>query len=495
MNKRLYIAAALVAAVITLGWGGRDDPAKSAVRQGPDPPTAKVLLRGEAVLDETDADQLPVFETIAEKVSPAVVHLVVERQEPADPSAEKDFWDELSGGVDAKPGERYTVEGTGFFIRPDGTLVTDFHVVQHAILITVFTSDGKEFTDTKILGRDLDTDLAVLKVEGTDLPFVPLGDSETLHVGDYVMAIGNPYGLENTATLGICSGKQRQLGTTSFQRFIQTDASINQGNSGGPLLNSRGEVVGVNASVLSRGGANLGIGFATPTVIANRVINDILDHGRVVRGWLGAKLQDITAGIQRKLKLPDHKGALVVAVLPGGAAEKSGLRTYDVVVAADGETVYNQLGLDTFVSMTEPGRNVRFDVIRDGGPVTLVVKLDERPEPRWMAVKTPIRPQDSAGKREIGITVTRMTDERAHLLGFEAPEGLLITGVRESSEAARHGLRKDMVIVEVNRQKVRTTVEFDKVWKGLPVGEEIMLLVRYLEDGEVRQSIILARVV
>ncbi len=434
------------------------------------------------------------FAAVADTASPSVVLLLVERQEPAEGDLSRgqtDFWDGLSGRKPGRPGERYTVQGTGFFITPDGMLITDYHVILNSILVTVVGADGREYPDVKVLGSDMLSDLALIKVRAENAPALPLGDSDTLRVGDWVLAIGNPFGLENSVTAGICSGKRRQLGTTSFERFIQTDASINQGNSGGPLLNARGEVIGINASILSSGQSNLGIGFATPTVVARHVIDQLKTRGRVTRSGIGADFQDVTAGIAKRLRLPNMKGAVVSEVLAGSPAAGAGLKPYDVVLSIDGRTVENQLDLDSAIVWKSPGESIELGGIRDGAPFKTPVVLVPV---RVTGDAAPAVKPAAGAARDIGITAGAIPADVARRLGLRPTDGILVTGVRESSEAAGQGMKEGMIISEINRRPAHSPDDLAQAWKSLSPGDQLMLLVRYPSNGRLHQSIMTVRV-
>ncbi|MBM3295950.1 MAG: trypsin-like serine protease, partial [Candidatus Aminicenantes bacterium] len=311
------------------------------------------------------------FVRISEIVGPAVVRIDAERTQrspmsgfdESDPFGE--FWDRFFGAPQRprrQPQPRSfttTVQGTGFFISADGYIVTNNHIVENAAKVKAFTVQGEEYP-AKVIGTDPPTDIALLKVEAKNIPFAELGDSSALKVGEWVLAIGNPLGMEHTVTAGIVSAKGRQLGLgdlTSYEDFIQTDAAINRGNSGGPLVNMKGEVIGINSNILTPSGGNVGIGFAIPSSMAKKVVLQLKEKGQVVRGMLGVQIatRPIDQDTQKSLNLKSRKGALINSVTAGGPAEKAGLKPYDVVIEVNGQPVENANDLRLKVADIAPG--------------------------------------------------------------------------------------------------------------------------------------------
>jgi serine protease Do len=326
------------------------------------------------------------------------------------------------------------------------------------------------------VGRDAKTDLALLKIDATGLPVIPLGDSTALQVGEPVMAIGNPFGLEQTVTTGIVSATGRVIGSGPYDNFIQTDASINPGNSGGPLINARGEVIGINTAIFSRGGGSVGIGFAVPASLAKTVITQLADHGKVERGWLGVSIQPLTKDLAANFKRGDTTGALVSTVVEGSPAEKAGLKTGDVIVEFDGKKVAKSTDLPGLVADVPVGRDVPMTVVREGRELKLnahIARLED---------ESVARASDSEGKGRLGLSVQPLTPPMARELGLKAKEGVLVRDVVEGGRAAEAGIRAGDVIVEVDRQPVRTIEDFkarlDKRAKDQPV---LMLVNR---DGQ-----------
>ncbi len=324
------------------------------------------------------------FADMVERLAPAVVNIRVTKVErmglggpgadPDDPTAR--FFERFFGQSPQGRAVPQRGAGSGFIVSADGLVVTNNHVVEGAREIVVTLADREEYAAT-VVGRDPKTDLALLKIAPRkELPAVPLGDSDTLRVGEWVVAIGNPFGLSNTVTAGIVSAKGRVIGAGPYDDFIQTDASINPGNSGGPLFNLRGEVVGINTAIVASG---QGIGFAIPAGTARRIVADLKTAGRVARGWLGVSVQEIDGSLQRALSLPDRKGALVAGVAPEGPAHRAGLRQGDVIRRFDGRPVDDSTHLPAAVAATPAGKQVAMTVLRDGKEVELTVTIGRMP--------------------------------------------------------------------------------------------------------------------
>jgi serine protease Do len=440
------------------------------------------------------------FVTIAEKIGPAVVRIEAERREPSRASAfggespfGDDFFNRFFGQPRQNQPESNTVQvgGTGFFITADGYILTNNHMVEKdkTTSVTVTTLGGKEYS-AKIVGTDPSTDLALLKVQAKDMPFAELGDSSLAKVGEWVLAIGNPLGMEHTVTAGIVSYKGRQIDTQSYQDFIQTDAAINRGNSGGPLLNMKGEVIGINSTILTSGFAgNIGIGFAIPSNIAKKVVVQLKDKGRVVRGRLGIGIyaRDLTEGMVKQLKLKSKAGALINSVEADSPAEKADLKRYDVIVQVNGEPVKNGDDLRFKIADVLPGGKVNLTVVRDGKEMKVTAIVDElNPEPE--------KGQVASADKDIGLSVVALTPATARRYGLRTVEGLLITEVRRGSEAYRENLAAGMIIIEVNRRKVTTVREFENILKQTESGDEVILLVRQELDGQAQDFIATVKV-
>jgi serine protease Do len=426
--------------------------------------------------------QMPDWVRLSREAKPAVVNisskLAVDstvgpqfRGRPDDRSFDeffKRFFDEA-------PRRPTRAAGSGCVLNSNGYIVTNNHVVEHAADIQVKLGDGRELP-AKVVGRDAKTDLALLKIEATGLPVLPLGDSTALQVGEPVMAIGNPFGLEQTVTTGIVSATGRVIGSGPYDNFIQTDASINPGNSGGPLINARGEAIGINTAIFSRSGGSVGIGFAVPSSLAKTVIPQLAAHGKVERGWLGVSIQPLTQDLAKSFKRGDSTGALVSAVVDGSPAARAGVKTGDVIVELDGKKVAKATDLPGLVADMPVGKTVPIVVMRDGKEVRLdaqVARLED---------DSSAREAEPEGKGQLGLSVQPLTPPVARELGLKAREGVLVRDVVEGGRAAEAGIRAGDVIVEVNRQPVRTVDDLRARLESRAKGEPVVMLVN--RDGE-----------
>ncbi|HUT72318.1 MAG TPA: DegQ family serine endoprotease [Desulfatiglandales bacterium] len=360
--------------------------------------------------------------------------------------------------------------GTGFIIDKEGFILTNNHVVEGTDEITVTLADKREFA-AKIIGRDPKTDLALIRIEsGQALPALPLGDSDKLEVGDWVMAIGNPYGLGHTVTAGIVSAKYRQIGAGAYDNFIQTDASINPGNSGGPLLNTAGEVIGVNTAIFSQSGGSIGIGFATPINMAKDLLPQ-LKKGKVVRGWLGVVIQNVTPELKDKLKLSTEKGALVADVVAGGPAEKAGIERGDVIVTFDEKDISESDDLPYVVASTPVGKTVTMEVIRKGQRESIQAEIGELEEEEKPQVASEARPN-------LGLTVREITPELARNFGLSETSGVVIVQVQANSPAQEAGLAPGDMILEIDQVEMKGLEQFNKMTEGYKAGDTILFLIK-----------------
>ncbi|MBL8702312.1 MAG: DegQ family serine endoprotease [Alphaproteobacteria bacterium] len=396
----------------------------------------------------------------------------------------KEFFDRQGRGgnsPDQAP-RRATSLGSGFIIDASGIVVTNNHVIAEADEIKVILQDNTQLS-AKLLGRDPKTDLAVLKVESSKpLPAVSLGNSDGVRIGDWVLAIGNPFGLGGTVTAGILSARARDINAGPYDDFLQTDASINRGNSGGPLFNMAGEVIGINTAIYSPSGGSIGIGFSIPSSLAKPVIEQLRDFGRTRRGWLGVNIQNVTDEIAESLGLDKAKGALVARVMEKGPAEKSGIQSGDVIVKFDGKDVTDMRRLPRLVAETPVGKAVKVDVWRKNQAVTLDVTLGELEESEQQATQTQRpRPQQqgAASIEALGMTLTALTPELREK--FQVPErtkGVLVTKVDDGSTAAERGLRAGDVIVEVAQQEVTQPSQVvDKVQEARKANRRSVLVM------------------
>jgi serine protease Do len=420
------------------------------------------------------------FAELAKKASPSVVNISTvkvikggEEREPMTPFGPqdpfRDFFDRFFR--DQMPREfKQQSLGTGFIIDKDGYILTNNHVVEKTDEIKVRMSDDREYV-AKIIGRDPKTDLALIKIEPDHtLTPLPLGDSDDLEVGEWVIAIGNPFGLGNTVTAGIVSAKYRQIGMGSYENFIQTDASINPGNSGGPLLNVKGEVIGINTAIFTRTGGSVGIGFAIPVNMAKDLLPQ-LKKGKVVRGWLGVMIQAITPELKEKLDLKNEKGALVADVTAGGPADKGGIKRGDVIVTFDGKEIEEMKDLPYIVASTPVGKEVTVEVIRKGRTERVQVKIGELEAEKEA-------PEQVEEKPNLGLTVQELTPELARGYGLTETSGLVVVDVEGNSPAADAGIRPGDLIMEVDQVPMNDLDQFNKQISSYKDGDTVLFLVK-----------------
>jgi serine protease Do len=418
------------------------------------------------------------FSQLAKKASPSVVNIRTVKvvkgmgRTPMPFSQNdqfKDFFERFFKDQMPKDFKQRSL-GTGFIIDKDGFILTNNHVVEKADEIKVKLSDEREFTAT-IIGRDSKTDLALIRIEGArNLTPLSLGDSDKLEVGDWVVAIGNPFGLGNTVTAGIVSAKYRQIGAGSYDNFIQTDASINPGNSGGPLLNSAGEVIGINTAIFSQGGGSVGIGFAIPVNMARDLLPQ-LKKGKVIRGWLGVMIQKINSDLKDKLSLKDENGALVADVIADGPAEKAGLRRGDVIVSFDGKEIKETHELPYIVASTPVGKKVEVEVIRKGRKKSFDVKIEELKGDK----ESPVVREE---RTNLGLTVKEITPELAKNLRLSETSGLVVFQVKDNSPAAEAGIRPGDIILEVDQDPVKDIEQFSSKSEAYKSGDTVLFLIK-----------------
>lgn len=360
--------------------------------------------------------------------------------------------------------------GSGFIIDREGYIVTNNHVVENADQIKVKLANEKEF-DAKIVGRDPKTDLALIKIAASsDLVPLKFGDSDALKVGTWVVAIGSPFGLEQTVTAGIVSAKGRILGSGPYDDFIQTDASINPGNSGGPLINMKGEVVGINTAIIASG---QGIGFAIPINLADGIIAQLKASGKVTRGWLGVSIQDLTPELAEYYKVKDTKGVLVIHAIEGYPAERGGIKDKDIIIGVDGKTVSTARELSRTIAGIAVNKRTAINLIRNGKKKTLYIEIAKRPDDESLVRK------ETETSNELGLRVSELTPEMARQLGYEENEkGVIITKVEPGSKGEHSGIRQGDLIKEINRRPVSTLNDYQKKMQKIKKGETIHLLIK-----------------
>jgi len=467
------ILVALVSLVVGLGISGSLDWLS---------PSRAVNFLGDAGSPDVRVQGgLPDFVNLARKTRPIVVNISTTQtseargsQEFGSPFGEEDpfndFWRRFFGGPAPRGPQRQRSLGSGFIIDGDGSILTNNHVVENASKIVVKLSDDQEY-EAKVIGRDPKTDIAIIRINAkTNLPTASFGDSDKLEVGEWVMAIGNPFGLDSTVTSGIVSAKGRHIGQSPYDNFIQTDASINPGNSGGPLINLRGEVIGINTAIFSRTGGNIGIGFAIPINLVKELLPQLRGKGKVTRGYLGVLIQKVTPEIGESLGLERSSGALVANVSKDGPADKAGVKVGDVIIEFDGKEVKDSGDLPIIVARTAVDKKVRMKVLRDKKEILLNVAVGELKDEEVVA--------SAPEKGELGLTVQRLTPQMAENLGLEKVEGVVVTGVEPGSAGDDAGIRRGDVILEVDRKAVRSLDEYKKAVAGVRKGRGVLFLVR-----------------
>jgi len=423
----------------------------------------------------------PAFVELAKQLKPAVVNISSKQTEgKAAPSRApfgeendpfQEFFDRFFGGRGSRKRQRPSL-GSGFIINSTGYIVTNNHVVEDATEIKVTLATQEEF-DATLIGRDSKTDLALIKVNNSKpLPTVPFGNSDALEVGEWVLAIGNPFGLGHTVTSGIVSAKGRIIGAGPYDDFVQTDASINPGNSGGPLFNMRGQVIGINTAIVSGG---QGIGFAIPINLAKEVLLQLHEKGSVTRGWLGVAIQRISPDLVKAFNLEDTHGALVADVMSDGPAAKAGLQRGDVIVGFHGHKVQDSTELPRLVAAIAPGTKVQVDVLRSGKKMTIPVTLGTLSEEKEAAAK--LQPPDV--EESLGLRVEALTPELARRLRLDNPKGVVVSQVAPESPAAEAGIKSGDIVREVNRQPVTDMESYTEATARLtPNSPALFLLER-----------------
>jgi serine protease Do len=423
------------------------------------------------------------FREVVEEVQPAVVNVnsirvvtksdVQRRQQMPENNPFREFFGDdffhrfFGPGQPQQEGKYPLGLGSGVIVDEKGYVLTNYHVVRNADEVTVTLSDKREF-DAEVVGTDDKTEVAVLKIEGEDLPVARLGDSDAAQVGDWVLAIGNPFGLSQTVTAGIISAKGRaNMGIADYEDFIQTDAAINPGNSGGPLVNLRGQVIGINTAILSRTGNYAGVGFAIPINMAQAVMDELITKGKVTRGHLGVWIQDLNEELAETFGVNENKGALVTDVIKDSPAEEAGIERGDVIIEFDGKQVEDSTRLRNIVAATNPDTEVEVTVMRDGKPKTLTVKI---------GTLTSTESEETV-LTGLGLSVEKLTPEKAEELGVEEPAGVAVTEVNPGSSAAQAGIRPGDVIVEVDRETIKSVADFEKALEE-NTDEGVLLLVR-----------------
>ncbi len=428
------------------------------------------------VVDAPAALERSPWVELARRLKPAVINVSTTRTEQGPPEAPpplpgndpfERFFRQFFGNM---PPHAARSLGSGFIINPDGYAITNNHVVDDAAEIRVKLSDGRELS-AKVVGRDAKTDLALLKMDATGLPVIPLGDAADVQVGEPVMAIGNPFGLEQTVTTGIVSATGRVIGAGPYDQFIQTDASINPGNSGGPLIDRRGRAIGINTAIFTTNGGSNGIGFAIPISLAKSVITQLAASGHVVRGWLGVTIQPLTGELAKSLQAPDTNGALVASVVKDSPAATAGVKPGDILTEFGGRRIVRSDALPATVAETPVGREVPLKVLRDGHEIVLTAKIGQ------LAEAEPATKPAAPAKASLGLVVQSLTPQVAGEAGINETRGVLVRSVEDSSRAAKAGIQPGDVILDVDRHPVATASDFERQLKEHPAGVPVLMLV------------------
>lgn len=486
VRQTIGSATAVAALSALLIWGGYSLSSSQASSPTASTPTPVALVISTAPSNG--------FTDVAKAVTPAVVNITtVTAEKVSDSRGVPDEWrermEEFFGGPwgpfgprgfrgpqgHGEPREhRSRGQGSGVIVSPDGYILTNNHVIAEARTVTITLPDKREFSG-KIVGTDPRTDLAVVKIDGQNLPTVSWGDATKLQVGEYVLAVGNPFGLNSTVTLGIVSALGRgHVGITQYEDFIQTDAAINPGNSGGALVNTNGELVGINTAIFSQTGGYQGVGFAVPTSMSKPIYESLVKHGKVVRGFLGVSIQDLNQDLAKSFGIKDAKGALVSDVRDDSPAGQAGFKQGDIITTYQGLSVKDAVALQQQVTKTAVGTNVIVRVIRDGREKDLTVTIGEQPDTTKIA-------KAETGETEYafaGVAVQDLDRDTAKKLGVKGKaQGVVVTGVEPDSGAEKAGVMRGDVIREINRQPVKSVKDFEKVSSGLKKGENVLILI------------------
>ncbi len=382
----------------------------------------------------------------------------------------KDFFERFFGEESPREFKQPSV-GSGFIIDKSGYVVTNNHVIENADKIVVKLADDHQF-DAKVVGRDPNTDIALLKVDSDkDLPFIKLGDSKKLKIGQWVLAIGSPFGLERTVTAGIVSAKGRVIGSGPYDDFIQTDASINPGNSGGPLLNMDGEVVGINTAIIASAS---GIGFAIPISLAQGIIAQLKSEGEVTRGWLGVAIQDLTSEMSEYYGLKDRKGVLVADVFKGDPADKAGIRAKDIIIEVNDQKIETSRQLTSMIASLKVGQSAKVEVFRDRKIKTFSIKLAKRDDSKLKAQSAPQEPKE---EEELGIRVAELTAEMAQQFNIEDMSGVVVVDVASDSKGAEAGIQLGDIIKEINHRIIESVDDYRTALQKVKDSESVNFFV------------------
>ncbi len=490
-NKRSLLVAAMLIIGFFSGFifasHGEFTPASIGQDKTKSQPPSLTAAQGRALLQQFSA----AFEEAASRVNPSVVPIfseqLVENRSPFGMRNDQfrdyfgdDFFRRFFGNPQDGDNERQKRRGlgSGVIVSKDGYILTNNHVIREADKVTVMVSENKKYT-AKVIGADPQTDLAVIKIEASNLPAATLGNSDDVRIGQWVIAVGNPFELLHTVTAGIISAKGRSsVGLAAYEDFIQTDASINPGNSGGALADLDGNVVGINTAISSPSGGNVGIGFAIPINMAKKIMDELVIKGKVTRGYLALYPQDVDESLAKGLDLKSTDGALVGDVTPDGPADKAGIQRGDIITGFNGKKVETSNQLRAIVADAEPGSTAKVILLRNGREMTLAVVLGERPkEFADRGAGEQEEPEAQTGEK-LGLSLQTLTPEIARQLSYQNEDGVVVGGVMAGSPADDAGLRRGDLIKEVNRSEVTSVQQFTRAVGHLQSGDSAVLLVR-----------------
>jgi serine protease Do len=466
LSRRTFGILLIISLAVGVGLGGWGAGAVEKAKPRP--------LAGPAVQAPIVPAALPVpsgsFAQVAAAVKPAVINInTVTRGTIRTPFEEffgEEFFRRFFGEA---PEIMQRSLGTGVIVDPSGIALTNAHVIERATEVEAITADGKKHR-VKVVGMDKRTDLAVLRLQGAGpYPAAVLGNSDALNVGDWVLAIGSPFGLEQTVTAGIISAKGRIIGQGPFDDFLQTDAAINPGNSGGPLVNMSGEVIGINTAIVAGG---QGIGFAIPINMAKKIYTELVARGRVARGWLGVSVQPLTAELAKSFGAKGADGVLIADVVQDSPANKAGLQPGDIILDFDGKKIEAPPDHPRAVGLTSPGKSVQVKIWRDRGERQLEIKVTETPE-EGQALRSAVK-----GKGLLGLEVRPITPELARQLGLRSTEGILVVRVEDGGPAEEAGIQRGDVIRELNRQRIKGLGDFERLTRDLKPGDRVTVLLQ-----------------
>jgi serine protease Do len=472
MNKKILLFFILIALIIGYTMGKSGFFNRESVRFTPSytPRTPENIEK-----------EVSAFSDVVKAVSPVVVNISTTKTVKRDIAPFSHFFDPFEDLFEPfRIPKKYKEQslGSGVLVSSDGYIITNNHVVEKADEIRVTLYDKQDYKG-KIVGKDPKTDVAVIKISSKNLPAIQWGNSDRLQVGEFVLAFGNPYGFSHTVTMGIVSAVGRaNVGIADYEDFIQTDAAINPGNSGGPLVNTKGELIGINTAIFSRTGGYQGIGFAVPSNMVELVMKQLIEEGKVTRGWLGVTIQSITSALAKEFGLKNGKGALVSDVFERSPAEKAGVKRGDVIVELNSKSVDDSETLRNIVARSTVGSKIKLKIFRDGKPIFLTATVEEYPEDISEVVRK--EPENNLKGKDYlaGLTVIDLTKEIAKQLGLaRGDKGVVIIKVESYSAAEEAGLKKGDVIQEVNKKRVANLREFNNVISNVKEGGSVLLFV------------------